>query len=131
MSEDTADVDTDELRERLTGERMVHRLRDWTDGDTLFGTARFATDADACLGKTFQKGGERRASARQLARENYERTGIPMDSVSVLYRATVRDPRTEPRGPDPGEPPVKFATLTEVEILDWKRERVSGGDGDE
>lgn len=120
-------VTADSLRERVSGKRIVHRLRDWTDGDTLFGVTAY-TEGGASTGKTFREGGEYGDDAEVQARDMYERPALPMSGVSVLYRATVRNPRTEPRDPmDPGEPPLKFARLTEVEVLDWKRV----GDGDE
>lgn len=121
-------MDADTLRERLSGEQMIHRLRDWTDGDTLFGVTSMNPDSGASMGKTFREGGERGEDAEQMARDRYERPALPMSGVSVLFRATVRDPWTEPRNPmDPGEPPLKYATLTDVEILEWTH---TGGGGD-
>lgn len=127
-----SELDADTLRERLSGEQMVHRLREWDDGDTLFGVTSMNADSGASMGKTFREGGERVNSAEQMARDRYENPPLPMSGVTVLFRATVRDPRTEPRDAmDPGEPPLKFATLTDVEILDWNTSEDAGGDGDE
>jgi hypothetical protein len=124
-----SDLDADALRERVSGEQMVHRLRDWTDGDTLYGVTSFNQDTGTSSGKTFREGGEYGEDAEQKARNQYERPGLPMSGVTVLFRATVRNPRTEPRNPaDPGEPPLKFATLTDVDVLDWKQ--TGQGDGD-
>lgn len=123
--------DVDALRGRVAGERLVHRLRDWTDGDTAYGVTSVSDSSGTSTGKTFREGGEYGEDAEAKAREQYDRPGLPMTGVTVLWRATVRNPRTEPRDPsDPGEPPLKFATLTDVEIMDWKQTG-EGGDGDE
>lgn len=124
------DATEDSLRERLSGESMIHRLQDWNDGDTAYGVAQFTEKDRAATGKTFAEGGERFENAEERAREFYE-TGFPPGhvTVSVLFRATVENPRTEPNDPaDPGEPPLKFATFTDVEILDWTDHT---GDSDE
>lgn len=127
-----SELNADALRERLAGEQLVHRLREWADGDTLFGVTFMNPDTGASMGKTFREGDEYGEGAESKAREHYE-SGIIASGVTVLFRGTVRDPRTEPRDPeDPGEPPLKFATLTDVEILDWKRGGEGNGvDGDE
>lgn len=120
-------VDVDAVRERLTGESTVHRLRDWTDGDTLFGFQLMDPGNRATIGKTFREGGEYGESAENKAREHYDNTTLRR-GVEVLYRATVQDPREDPPlAMDPGEPPLKYATLTDVEILDAK---THGEDGD-
>lgn len=114
------------VRERLTGEQMVHRLRDWSDGDTLYGVTSINLDTGASSGKTYRAGGEYGADAEQKARDHFA-GGTLASGVTVLYRATVQNPRTEPANPmDPGEPPLKFAYLEGVEILDWKQNRAGG-----
>lgn len=118
----------DSLRERLNGRQMIHRLRDWEDGDTLYGATTLTETGRS--GKTFREGGEfGDASAKEMAREQFAGdSALLANGVNVLYRATVQQVQTDPRDPDdPGEPPLKFATLTDVEILDWKQ----SGDGDE
>lgn len=123
-----SDVTEDDIRERLSGEGMVARLRDWTDGDTLWGVITLNPDTGFTSGKTFREGGEHGRDAGDMAREYYAGGGLTPVGVTALYRATVRDPRTEPRDPmDPGEPPLKFATLADVTVVKWKQ----SGDGDE
>lgn len=124
-----SDVSEETLRGWLSGRQGIHRLRDWTDGDTLYGVRTFSEDGGTSSGKTFREGGEHGADAEQMARDYYERPGLPMSGVTVLFRANVQNPRSEPRDPqDPGEPPLMYGTLTHVEILDWKQ---TGGDSDE
>lgn len=126
----------DSLRERLSGRQMIHRLREWEDGDTLYG-ARTYTDSGAS-GKTFREGSEfGDTTALDMAREQFAgELTLNTNGVSVLYSATVEQVQTDPRDPnDPGEPPLKFARLTDVEILDWKqpdggwKESEDGGEG--
>lgn len=120
----------DTLRERVSGEHMVHRLRDWTDGDTVFAVTHFTDKDRGAVGKTFREGSGHGEGAEKEAREFFN-SGFPPGHVTaaILFRATVRDPRTEPRDPnDPGEPPLKFATFSDVEILEWEDHT---GDGDE
>lgn len=125
------DLTRDYLRDRVSGEQMVHRLRDWTDGDTLYGVTSFSSSG-AAMGKTYRDRGEYRDTAEQKAREHFKNGPAfgSFSGVMVLYRATVTDVWDEGTDPaDPGEPPLKYATLTDVEILDWKQADV--GDGDE
>jgi len=126
------DVQHHRLRESLSGERMVHRLRDWEGGDTLYGAASVDLNQGgrSVSGKTYREGGEYGEDAEAKARGKYETPLLARGAnVAVLYRATVRDPETEPRNPmDPGEPPLKFATLTEVEVLNYRAEDPDEGD---
>lgn len=94
---------------------MIHRLREWNDGDTLYG-AVFLGDRSPS-GKTFRAAEE---PAEDRARDYYNRDIFNgPGTTAVLYRATVRNPRTDPQNPaDPGEPPLKQARLEDVEILD-------------
>lgn len=120
-----SELTEDSLRERVSGENMVHRLRDWNDGDTLYAVTHFTAKDRGATGKTFREGGEHGDGAEKEAREFFN-SGFPPGHVTaaVLFRATVRDPRTEPLDPaDPGEPPLKFATFTDVEILEWEDHR--------
>lgn len=123
-------VTDDELRQRISGEHLIHRLRDWNDGDTLYGAKTFNPDTGGGMGKTYREGDEYgEQDAEALARGMYS-NGPTASGVSVLFRATVRNPRAEPRDPsDPGEPPLKYGTLTDVEILDWKQPGDGGTDG--
>jgi len=121
MTEDT-------IRERVSGEQIVHRLREWNEGDTVWGVMAFDPSSGTSTGKSFREGHEYGEGAEQKARERYERPGLPMSGVTVLYRATVQNPRSEGRVGRDAEPPLKFATLTEVEILNWKQ---TGGDDSE
>ena len=128
MSE--TDVSESKLRERVAGEQMIHRLREWTDGDTAFGVTTFNLETGTSSGKTYRVGTERGQTAREKARQNYDRAIFK--GVTVLFRATVRNPRTEPRNPmDPGEPPLKFGTLEDVEILEFRQTGENEDEGDE
>lgn len=104
----------DELEQLLsTGQQMVHRLRDWDEGDTLYGVTFYNEGYDSGSGKTFKD--------EDSARGMFESGGLGAGpgSDTVLFKATVRNPTTEPHNPaDPGEPPLKWAELEDVEILD-------------
>lgn len=143
----TTDTDSDEtllttdkeqrervFRERQSGgERMVHRLRDWEEGDILWGWA--SVKEGSSTGKTYRHAtsdereehiGEYLEEAHTAAREAYEAVvendgpmlgGGPGAAV-FLFAARIESVDTEPPGPDPGEPPLKFAELGKVVVVD-------------
>lgn len=114
----------DAIRERLTGEQMVHRLRGWVDGDTLHGVITINPDTGASRGKTYREGEGGRLDAWKQARGEYERSCGRSWGVTALYTATVRDPKRR-RRKRLGAVPLKSATLTDVEILETE---LDGGD---
>lgn len=130
---DEHDITEDELRNRISGNHMVHRLREWDDGDTLYGVESFQHDTGAATGKTYHEGGEYGEDTAEAKARNHFENPPPLAGgmVVVLYRATVQNPQTEPRNPmDPGEPPLKYANLISVEILEWKHTGDGGASDD-
>lgn len=104
---------------RLQNEQqMIHRLRDWSDGDLLYGVRSYnaAGGYTASSGKTFQDEGRARSqfnSSPVFGNED--------DFDVILFKAVIRDPKRDSADPyDPGEPPSTYATLENVEILDRK-----------
>lgn len=115
---------TDVVATLTAGEQMIHRLREWEDGDTCYGVATVNADGRISGGKTFRATSDSMdalgdGDAEAAARANYEKMTTFGAGETVLYRATVRNPRQEPRDPaDPGEPPLKFGELHGVAIIE-------------
>jgi hypothetical protein len=100
------------------GQQMIHRLRDWSDGDILFGVRSYnaAGGYTASSGKTFQDEGRARSMFN-----GSPVLGNKEDFDVILFKAVIRGPKRDPADPyDPGEPPSQYATLESVEILDRK-----------
>lgn len=101
----------------LTGKNTVHRLRAWEIGDTLWGYRTMGECAET--GKTFRDGSERmiEQTAEQMAENAFEdAVDLAADGTAVfLYSATIEDIREERYNSD-GEPPLKYATLSDVKV---------------
>ena len=103
-------------------EELVHRLHQWESGDTILCYDKLSESGST--DRTFRPDGplsgvETSDNSDDKAREEYhaavERAG-PGDAV-FLWRAEIVSVSTEPKSPiDPGEPPLKFADLTSVEV---------------
>lgn len=108
-------TDKSTLRDELSGHHLIHRLRNWEDGDDLYG-AMFIGDK-VTSGKTFRPAEE---PAEERAREHYNTDLFNgPDTTAILYKATVRNPHAEAHDPnDPGEPALVHGDLENVEILD-------------
>lgn len=102
----------------LAGEVSVHRLRDWEQGDTLWGY-RTVTDGGAG-GKTYREGSDRmiETGAEGLARSAYEdAVDLAADGTAVfLYSATIDRVYTATMLVGQDEPAEKHAMLSGVEI---------------
>lgn len=119
-------------------QHMVHRLRDWQDGDILYGVAIIKSNGSA-MGKTYRHNPANQSpkkldavdverQAHKSARSHYE--GVvdtdnsnPMGwndgDVVFLYAAHIYNVTTEPlASSDPGEPPLKHADMEKVVVLD-------------
>jgi len=112
------------IQSKESGESMVHRLRNWEAGDTVYGWDTLSDSGS--MGKTF-RGGENGLTddPEGAARDGFEGAvdgPLASDTNDVfLWRGTVKSVRTEGRNPmDPGEPPLKFARLSDVEVLDYR-----------
>lgn len=108
-------------REKAQGEQMIHRLRDWEAGDVIFGYE--VHSGSGSTGKTFKRGGEHGDTpAFRKAIQGFDNAPVLGDELSegstaYVWSATIQKTRTAPRGPDPGEPPLKFAELEDVTVL--------------
>lgn len=105
---------------------MVHRLRDWEAGDKIIGYD--VVSGNASHGKTFKPDGRLLDSDDPIAAVVEQATGAlydpESDSEVFVWSATIDRVRTEPRDPnDPGEPPLKFAELSDVTV---ERSTVTG-----
>lgn len=121
------------------GEQMVHRLRNWEEGDILWGYE--SVSPRGSTGKTFSrrksKESKERAEekdfehldpddAHESAKDAFESCTDP-DSMSMgggpdtsvfLYAARIKSCRTEPHSSHDPEPPLKFARLGKVVVVD-------------
>lgn len=114
------------FKQRLeTDEQMVHRLRDWSEGDIIWGWTHLK--GGSSMGKTYQREESVPTAAdlsdyapgHEQARTAYESAvGTAASGAVFLWVARIQSVRTEPRGPDPGEPPLKHATLTNPHVLE-------------
>jgi hypothetical protein len=110
------------LLDRLEGEQMIHRLRDWADGDTLWGVRSWnsSNGYTSHMGKTFtdDEYGTTGKAAASSEFDKYVQGPLASDSSDVvLFRATVRNPQTESRPSSDPEPPLKYGDLEDVEII--------------
>lgn len=136
----TADPKTREQafkEHKSNGEQMVHRLRDWQEGDILWGYE--CVSGSGSTGKTFSRRHseerEERISkldsidpqdAHESAREAFESItdpdqqslGTGPDSSVFLYASRIKSVRTEPHSSHDPEPPLKFAQLGKVVVVD-------------
>lgn len=102
---------------KQSGEAMVHRLRDWSPGDKIVGYD--VVSENASHGKTFQIDRER--SLVDSVEDVKSQAQGPLydpdsDSELFVWTATIESVTTEPPGPDPGEPPLTFARLSDVSV---------------
>lgn len=116
-------------RYKQDGEQMIHRLRDWEAGDTVFGYDILGESGGT--GKTFKRGGEMGdIPAFRKAIQGFDNVPAIGDElgdgkVAFLWSAEIETTRTDPRDlNDPGEPPLKYAELSNVTVLASK----TGGD---
>lgn len=99
-------------------EQMVHRLRDWDPGDTIYGVTEVSGLGRS--GKTFTDN-EFGRDGKAVAEGYFEQAPVLGADEVYLWRAAIDTVRTDPRNPnDPGEPPLKFARLSNAEVLDYK-----------
>lgn len=109
-----------------TGERMVHRLRDWSTGQTIWGWSVHTEDG-ASMGKTHTRrdfepmtGDETETRMRDelVSTAAAQLTDISdTRAVAFVWVAEVAEVHTEPPGPDPGEPPLKTAHLDHASVV--------------
>lgn len=121
------------VESKENSEQMVHRLRSWESGDILWGWDSVSAEG-AATGKTFRRGkdtldGDGELSgqtAPDAARDAYEsikdsdadlRGATPGTSV-FLYAARIESVRTEGGSSHDPEPPLKFASLTDVAVVE-------------
>lgn len=106
---------------KMNGETMIHRLRDWEAGDVVFGYD--VVSDGASHGKTFRRGdvhGDEFAIERAInAVRDAPLVGDELSEGTVAFAwvGKVEKTRTEPPGPDPGEPPLKMAELEQVSVV--------------
>jgi len=112
-----------EMKQR--GEHMIHRLRDWQVGQIVWGYDLHRENGSS-TGKTFTRGGAssedilRDERGHEQAKEMYEtRTEQIQSGAAFYWVGRITRVRVEGRNPaDPGEPPLKFAELEQVKVLD-------------
>lgn len=139
----TDDIRTDDTKQReqafrehkQAGEHMVHRLRSWEEGDILWGWE--SVRPGGTTGKTYRRADAQRMQGKDFeyldpddshesARGGYEAVADPHkasmgggpDSAVFLFVARIGSVRTEPHSMQDPEPPLKFATLDKVRVLD-------------
>jgi hypothetical protein len=113
------------VAELADGRQLVHRLREWESGDTLWGY--MVVGETAALGKTFRAGSEppvpnadadtdAESVASRKANDGFEQH-VGGDRLVFLYSAHIAAVETEPRGlADPREPPLTLADLTDIRV---------------
>lgn len=136
MSETTT-TDGEELTEKqrrerafremkLDGEHMVHRLRDWREGQIIWGWER--ENEGGSMGKTYTRAGVGQSmddhpldyeGHRQAMLAYHQHAKNASTGTVFLWVGRVTKVRTAPGDPhDPGEPPNKFAQFTDVRVVD-------------
>jgi hypothetical protein len=127
--------DNTEMREaafaeaKTGGRQMVHRLRDWEEGQTIWGWETHV-ESGGSMGKTHtRRDFERRvddsepvrpqvkAALVDTATGQLESTRTDVRTAGFVWVAEIADVHTEPPGPDPGEPPLKDASLTNLSVV--------------
>lgn len=105
-----------DVKERLSGRRLIDRTADWESGDTLYGVTHF--HESGAVGETFGDSDGSSGSAEQRARDLFKEKSIEADpnTDTVLYKATVWEPEVDSR--DSSTPPRTYGRLTDIEILD-------------
>lgn len=106
---------------KMDGEIMVHRLRDWETGETIWGYDIVGSGVSS--GKTFKRGddglvgGEMKFSEAIETRMEQHLEMAEPPCVGFVWCATIERTRTEGRDPaDPGEPPLKYAEVSDVVV---------------
>lgn len=118
--QDEATIEVVMKQRKETGMNMVHRLRDWEPGDTIWGYDIQVEDG-ATSGKTFS----RDESSLVLEGEEYvtlveERMEAMLNehkspAVGVVWVGTIEKVTEEAHDhSDPGEPPLKHASISDV-----------------
>lgn len=110
------------IREKESGRSQVHRLRSWAVGDTVYGYEIVRPNRGR-MGKTFRHESPHRTPAEERARKAFDGVlsgPLSTDGADVfLYKATIARLHANAPDPyDPGEPPLKFANLTDVQVID-------------
>jgi hypothetical protein len=109
---------------------MVHRLRNWEEGQTVWGY-EVISNGGASMGKTHTRRDFTDHS------ENYQddsdefvpqiidsmqamldNTGDDSVSAGFAWVAEIESVQTEPPGPDPGEPPLKKARFRKLVVME-------------
>lgn len=116
---------------KASGEQMVHRLRDWEEGQTIWGY-EVRTEGGGSMGKTHTRDDFSIGKPDEVTDEMEFKSHI-VDSmyamlgegggddrrVGFAWVAEIDRVRTEGRDPmDPGEPPLKFAVLRNVSVVE-------------
>lgn len=107
-------------RRKEKGMNMVHRLRDWEAGDTIWGYD-IQIDNGNTTGKTFSRNDSTLVPEDEPYVEQVEERmeqmldTHPSPAVGVVWVGTVETVTTEAHDhSDPGEPPLKHASVTDV-----------------
>lgn len=112
-----------------SSEQMIHRLRTWHELQVVWG---YETHTEqGTTGKTYTRRGRTRSHivdsdvtpddnvGHNQARDSYFEAvdNASPNTAMFLWVARIESTRTEPRGPDPGEPPLKFASLKSARVV--------------
>jgi len=100
-----------ELEKRMEKNQLIHRLRNWEDGDKIYGYSSFNLNSNYknSMGKTDKP------ENKEYIVNDFERDFNNKNSDNILFEATVRNPKTE--SAVGSEPPLKKADLIDVKII--------------
>lgn len=99
---------------------MVHRLRHWAAGDVIFGYD--VVRPGGATGKTFtREHAESMYNAVEAAPVLGDTLGPETDVFGWVAR--IESTWSEGPGPDPGEPPLVYASLRDVVVLAYRTGR--------
>lgn len=103
------------------GQHMVHRLREYSPDDIIWGYDVLTESGS--MGKTYRRGvdGPDSTSDETFAEWVEEQAMASAEAsgscLAVVWYATITELRSEAQDPmDPGEPPLTYATLTDVVV---------------